>query len=652
MSQSLSKEGSWADWGKFMVSRRLTLCDKLLLTLASLLVVEAGVRAVLDWSRAAQTQRDQFMSAGRNHVRNVAYTARDAFAARDDAELERVAELLRTPEDKDLIYVAFYTGDGNLLAAKTWLEDGMAVPARVRPVHEPTVETRNADHRANPEHYAFMFPIVLPSTDSGGGRPAARARSGVVVAVRSCQEVKAKVAKEQVAGFLVTATMLAVCLNVLLVFTRRLVAPVEELVKGTRRLAAGDFNTPVDVGSRRDELRTLADSFNHMTEQLASQRGQLLAHSQQLEERVEERTGELVATNDRLRQTQSDLIQSEKMRMLGQLAAGVAHEINTPTGAILNVAADAHQHLGAIVNAASRIGLLTQPTQKWVADVVPKVLARGIQPSDAATRSRRRQIERDLRKRGRAEPRRTAAVIVKCGFAEDEIDDVLLGHLSHEPVLALLEHLEAMVCAAGITRASGEKIGRIVRALRLYTRGEQDGHIEVDINETLDNTLAILQNRIKQSARVRTDYARDLPPVRCGVDIAQIWTNLLNNACDAIEDAHPEEMGRIDIVTALEEGRVRVRISNSGNPVPDEVRQKIFDPFFTTKAAGKGTGLGLGICSGILGRCGGTIRTWNDPDGVSFEVTLPPSTDVSPEEPTAVGAAAADGDGHPDRRER
>jgi len=634
-----------------MVSRRLTLCDKLLLTLASLLVLEAGVRTVLDWSRAARIQHDHFVSAGRNHVRNVAYTGRDAFAAGDRAELGRVAEMLRTPEDNDLIYVAFYTSDGNLLASKTWSEDGIAVPARVRPVREPTVETRNTGHAAGAEHCTFMFPIILPSTDSGGGRPAAKARPGVVVAVRSCQGVNAKVAKEQVAGFLITATMLAVCLNVLLVFARRLVAPVEELVKGTERLAAGDFSTPVDMGSRRDELRTLADSFNHMTEQLASQREQILAYSQQLEQRVDERTGELVAANERLRETQSELIQSEKMRMLGRLAAGIAHEINTPTGAILNVATDAHQHLRAIVNAASRTSLLPQPTREWVADVVPKVLAHGLQPSDAATRSRRSRIERDLRQRGRAEPRRTAAVIVKCGFEEDEIDDVLLEHLSHEPVLALLEHVEAMVCAAGITRASAEKIGRIVRALRLYTRGEQDGHIEVDINETLDNTLAILQNRIKQSARVRTDYARDLPPVRCGVDIAQVWTNLLNNACDAIEESHPDEMGCIDIITALEDGRVRVRISNSGTPVPDEVREKIFDPFFTTKAAGKGTGLGLGICSGILRRCGGTIRTWNDPDGVSFEVTLPPSTDAPCDEPAAVGAAAADGARDPDHRE-
>jgi len=633
-----------------MVVRRLTLCDKLLLTLASLLVLEAGLRTVLDWHRTAQTRHAHFVATGRSHVRNVAYSARDAFAARDRAELGRVAELLRTPEDSDLAYVAFYTAEGNLVTAKTWPQDGIAVPARIQPVHEPAVEAPPPNQPASAKHYTFMFPIVLPMRDKSGSHPSAGAASGLVVAVRSYQNVQAKVAKEQVAGFLVTATMLAVCLNVLLVFARRLVAPIQELVKGTKRLAAGDFSTPVNVGSRRDELRTLADSFNHMTEQLANQREQILVHSQQLEQRVEERTAELVASNNRLRQTQSELIQSEKMRMLGQLAAGVAHEINSPTGAILNVATDTHQHLQAIVDAVSHTRDLPGPTQQWLAEVVPKVLARGLQPSDAATRSRRRRVERQFRQRRHPAPRRAADILVKCGLEEEEIDGAGFEHLSHEPALALLEHLQAMVGAASITRASAEKIGRIVRALRLYTRGEQDGLIEVDINETIDNTLAILQNRIKQTARIRTDYARDLPPVRSGVDIAQVWTNLLNNACDAIEDANPDGMGRIDIVTALEDGRICVRISNSGDPIPDEVREKIFDPFFTTKAAGKGTGLGLGICKGILQRCGGTIRTWNDPDGVSFEVTLPPSVDAPAEEPVGAGAAADHGQDPGDRK--
>lgn len=629
--------------GALVTLRRLTLGDKVLLTLASLLVLEAGIRGVMDWNRAAETQHEQFMSTGRSHVRNVAYSARDAFGRGDVPDLARIAELLRTPEDEDLSYVAFYGPDGRLLTASTWPKESVAVPAQIQPTHEPVVQAGNLPHMAGIEHYKFVFPVVLPMT---GKTPAEAAlRSGSVVAVRSYRKVKARIAEDQLARFLVTATVLAVCLNVLLVFARRLVAPMEELVRGTKRIAEGDFGTPVDVGPRRDELRTLADSFNHMTEQLNKQREQILAHSQELEQKIKERTAELTEANRQIRLAQSELVQAEKMRMLGQLAAGIAHEINTPTGAILNVATDIPNHLRAIVGAALRVQDLPAPTRDWLADLVPHVLAQGLRPSDAATRSRRRQIERDLRPLGLPDVRRVAAVIVRCGLDEGGVDAALLEHLSYEPALALLEQLEAVASAAGISHASAEKIGRIVRALRFYTRSEQDEPVDVDVNETLDNTLTILQSRIKQIARVETHYDPVLPPVRCGVDISQVWTNILNNACDAIEARHPGQLGRIEITTSAHPDGVRIRIANNGSPIPEHAREKIFDPFFTTKAVGKGTGLGLGICTGILQRCGGRVRAWNDPDGASFEVTLPASPEAPAAELVAAGAAAPYADG-------
>ena len=166
------------------------------------------------------------------------------------------------------------------------------------------------------------------------------------------------------------------------------------------------------------------------------------------------------------------------------------------------------------------------------------------------------------------------------------------------------------------------------------------------MNETIDNTLAILQNRIKHVAQVRTAYGSGLPAARCGPAISQVWTNLLNNACDAIEDAGPERPARIEIATALVDGRLRVTVLNSGRPIPDGIRERIFDPFFTTKPPGKGTGLGLSLCAGILRDCGGTIRTWNEAGGVVFEVTLLPAAAPSAEPGTAADAAG-DADAQP-----
>jgi signal transduction histidine kinase len=116
-----------------------------------------------------------------------------------------------------------------------------------------------------------------------------------------------------------------------------------------------------------------------------------------------------------------------------------------------------------------------------------------------------------------------------------------------------------------------------------------------------------------------------------------VWTNILNNACDAVELSRGDELGTIEIVTSFTEGRVVVTIANSGPRIPEDILGKIFDPFFTTKPIGKGTGLGLSICAGIVRRAGGTISARNEPDRVIFEVSLPaagkqgpPSTDALP----------------------
>jgi len=624
--------------------RRLTLGDKVLLALGSLLVLEAGVRGYLDWTRAAETCHEQFMRTGRDHVRNVAYTARSAFAKGDAQELADAAELLRTPDDSDLLYVAFYGADGRLVASRTWPQGAMAVPARIQPVTEPMVLPEGAPDGAGFNCSRFMFPMIPPRGDAD--RKAAGAspvQAGTVAAVRSYEKVTATVAEEQVARLIVTAAMLALCLNVLLVFGRRLASPIEALVRGTQRIAAGHFGTPVDVGKRSDELRTLADSFNHMAEEVARQREQILAQNRQLEQKVGERTTELVEANQRLRQTQAELVQSEKMRMLGQLAAGIAHEINTPTGAILNCSTDTQEHLRALVAAASRVPELPPPAREWLARVVAEVLDGRVPLSDAAVRGRRREMERALRARGCADYRRVSALAVQCGLEGAVENDEVLAHLSDERALGLLESLVALSGAAEITRLSAEKIARIVRALRLYTRGDEPELLEMDVNETLDNTVAILQNRIKHIAHVRTRYADDLPLVRCGADISQVWTNLLNNACDAIEDLAEGRPGWIAISSAPAGDRVRVTVTNSGRPIPDEVLGKMFDPFFTTKPVGRGTGLGLGICKAVLRRCGGSIEARNEAEGVTFEVTLPAAAPVAAGQASAVGAAGTSG---------
>jgi len=342
-----------------------------------------------------------------------------------------------------------------------------------------------------------------------------------------------------------------------------------------------------------------------------------------LEQHVAERTSELKEANQQLRQAQSELVQSEKMSMLGQLVAGVAHEVNTPTGAILNVCVDTTDHLRRLVSLIMTLSELPSQTQQWLEKTA--VAAMSIQEvgGEPAASSRRRQVEERLKDAGVMRPRRMAEVIAACGLGPEAVNGQLIEHLSHGPVIELLELLLALRTSAEISGASARKIARIVRALRLYSRAGTGELIDIDVNETIDSTLVILHNRIKHVAEVKTRLQEALPPVKSGPELSQVWTNILNNACDAIEETHSQQPGLIEIVSRLDGGRVVVEISDNGPPIPEENLEKIFGASYTSKPVGKGTGLGLSICKSILDRCGGTIAARNEPGRVVFEVSLP-----------------------------
>jgi signal transduction histidine kinase len=165
-----------------------------------------------------------------------------------------------------------------------------------------------------------------------------------------------------------------------------------------------------------------------------------------------------------------------------------------------------------------------------------------------------------------------------------------------------------------------ERISQIVRAVKSYTYLDQAPLLEVDIHEGLENTLIIMQHKLKKGVTVKRDYSPNLPRIEAyASELNQVWTNIIDNAVDAMNGK-----GEIKIKTYREDNRVIVEITDNGPGIPQEIQSRIFEPFFTTKAPGHGTGLGLHISHDIIAnRHHGQLLVESKPGETKFRAILP-----------------------------
>jgi signal transduction histidine kinase len=283
----------------------------------------------------------------------------------------------------------------------------------------------------------------------------------------------------------------------------------------------------------------------------------------QLHVEQKQRLDELRALNEQLEQTQSHLMQSEKMASIGQLAAGVAHEINNPIGYV-------YSNLGTL--------------EKYVRGTFE--LLDAYEHAEAAI----------------SDP----AVRAQLKAAKDKLDIAFLK----EDLRALMEESRE-----GITR-----VKKIVQNLKDFSHVDAaDEWAYADLHAGLDSTLNIVHNEIKYKAEVHKEYG-DLPEVEClQSQLNQVFMNLLVNAAHAI-DQH----GDITVRTGRAGDEVWVDIIDTGKGIAPEHLSRIFDPFFTTKPVGKGTGLGLSLSYGILQKHHGRIEVQSEPGkGSTFRIWLP-----------------------------
>jgi signal transduction histidine kinase len=329
---------------------------------------------------------------------------------------------------------------------------------------------------------------------------------------------------------------------------------------------------------------------------------------------------------ERWRGTTATLRQSEKMAQLGTLTAGVAHELNNPAAAARRAASQLEETLGALGGLRARLATLDlSPAQRQrVADLERDARDRAKRPLiiDGLDRSdREADLEDDLPARGVAEPWRVAPALVSLGY-DAAATGALAGELGDHfgPVVEWLaaEH-GAQALIAEIGQAAG-RISEIVKALKSYSYLDQAPIQQIDLIEGIENTLVILRHKLKAGIRIQRDYAKDLPRIEAyGSELNQVWTNLLDNAADALDGK-----GQIAIRARQDGDMVVVDIEDDGPGIPENLQGRVFDAFFTTKPPGKGTGLGLNISYDIVvNKHRGDIHLESRPGKTRFEVRVP-----------------------------
>jgi signal transduction histidine kinase/HAMP domain-containing protein len=351
--------------------------------------------------------------------------------------------------------------------------------------------------------------------------------------------------------------------------------------------------------------------------------------SGELEKKVRLRTSELTAMNTELgkaladlRETQAQLILSERMAGLGLLVAGVAHEINSPTAAIRG----SIDGLSAALARVARRGveLANKPAVAAYLETTAPELAERSLPTSLHARKTAREIAQQLEAQPIEDLQQLAVDLAELGMEADDVARLLAAvradacrELAPVVVAALTDRVYLHRTESTVRRAIGQ-IQRIVGALKSYSHLDQQAiRIEADLHDGLETTLALLHHALRDIV-VERHYG-NLPRVAVYVDeLNQVWTNLISNAQQALGGK-----GTIAIETAVEDAHAIVRVIDDGPGVPADALPRIFEPFFTTKPKGEGTGLGLGIARQIVDKHGGTLRCESEPGRTVFEVRLP-----------------------------
>jgi signal transduction histidine kinase len=349
----------------------------------------------------------------------------------------------------------------------------------------------------------------------------------------------------------------------------------------------------------------------------------------QLVQRMPELTTRLVGLmSDRIREATRFEQQRDRLAALGKLSAGLAHELNNPASAAKRATGQLRELLKGIRDASHELGKrnLTKEQRAEIERLEASLMQNNdVHPPDAlAIADLEDQLDSLLRSHGQDDLWQLAADLARRNFKPESLEH-LFATFDADTARAALCRISASVEIAGLLHeieSSTSRISDLVKAIKEYTFMDQAPVQNVDVVKTLENTLTILNYKLKKGVSVERDYQKvPLLVNSFGSELNQVWTNIIDNAIDAMGGK-----GELRVRTYREEDSVVVEIGDNGPGIPPEVEPRIFEPFFTTKGVGEGTGLGLDTVQRIVRKHHGSIQVHSKPGDTRFQVRLPLSS--------------------------
>ncbi len=427
------------------------------------------------------------------------------------------------------------------------------------------------------------------------------------------------------------------------IVAKNITKPIEALKSIALEFTIDDPEIRANEEQGSLEVKVLAHSFNRMLDTLVETQRQRITEMENFNQSLSDRNNRLskayiklekqsnqleiekekaTTALDDLKNTQVKLVQSEKMAALGQLVASVAHEINTPSGAINSAIDEINRDSVDILNDLIMV-VDALPSEKKVAflNASKRIIGMERTMSTSEIRKNAREIRKIPELEALSDNAFYSRLLAQVGFRKESVQEVssLLNDKFAPLIINSFHNLGMSQIHIRDIRIAISRIIHLVKALKTYSRVDNESLTYTNIKDDLENTLIILYNKTKRAITIEKEF-EDIPMVKCYPGrLNQVWTNLIHNSIQAMNGS-----GTITIrLKNSGDEQFCVEVEDNGPGIPDDVLPNIFDPYFTTNAKGEGTGLGLSISKEIVESHGGTINVKTNTNGTCFYVCLP-----------------------------